>query len=80
MKFDDFIITILLTIQAFEEKHQGQEISERRQVILTGLKKAINDPDIMHAYRLVYEKHMIIREVSAQMLKLTTQLMKIYNL
>ena len=78
MKFDEFVKKILLTIQVYEH-NDGSTISmgsERRQIILKGLKKAINDEDIMLAYRLVYEKHMIIREISGTLFKIASQLLK----
>lgn len=77
MKFHEFVTKILLTIQLYEQKDEHPIMgSERRQIILKGIKKAINDEDIMLAYRLTYEKHVIIREISSTLFKVASQLLK----
>lgn len=75
MKFEEFIIAIRLTLQAYQSDPK-REMTPRLQTIFKGVYKIIDDEDIIAAFRILYKDHVFIREASVMMFTVGSRLLK----
>ena len=73
--FEEFINEIKITLVAFQSNPNN--MTPRLEIIFKGVFKLINDDEIMAAYKLVYDKHLLIRESSVMLFGLGIKLLKL---
>ena len=71
-KFENFIVSIKDTLESYE----FEKLSPRLKTIFKGAKKALNDKEIMDAFKILYDDHLFVREACHVIFKVALQLLK----
>ena len=76
--FEEFINEIKITLVAFQSNPNN--MTPRLEIIFKGVFKLINDDEIMAAYKLIYDKHLLIREIICNALWFRDKASKAWNI